>query len=99
MARLKRPMPKTDERIRANIEILPIIVRLTQFVKGEIEMTSPQVSAALGLLKKALPDLATVEHGGEISQTIHTISSEPMSQEEWERTYCERGEDAPKKAH
>lgn len=100
MSRKKRPMPKGDENIRANIEIVPIITRLTQFVKGEVEMTSPQVSAALGLLKKALPDLASVEHGGEIAQTIHTISAEPMSAEEWERTYCEVSQEATlKTAH
>lgn len=100
MSRQKRPVPKGDENIRANIEIVPIITRLTQFVKGEVEMTSPQVSAALGLLKKALPDLQSVEHGGEISQTIHTISAEPMSQEEWERTYCAgEGEVPVKHAH
>ena len=92
-------MPKADERIRSKIEILQIIERLTQFVKGEVEMTSPQVSAALGLLKKALPDLATVEHGGEIAQTVHTISSEPISPEEWERAYCAPRDEAPDKAH
>lgn len=95
MARLKRPMPKSDDSIRSKIEVLTIVERLTQFVKGEIEMTSPQVSAALGLLKKALPDLASVEHGGEIAQTLHTISSEPMSEEEWERKYCAGSGEAP----
>ena len=89
MPRVKPPMPKDDERIRSNIEILQIIDRLTQFVKGEIEMTSPQVAAALGLIKKALPDLSTAEYAGEAAQH-HTVSAEPMSNDEWEDAYCRR---------
>ena len=97
MPREKRPMLEHDERIRADIEILPIIECLTQFVKGEIEMTSPQVGAALGLLKKALPDLSTAEHAADVAQH-HTISAEPMSNDEWEAAYCEASEAVPSKS-
>lgn len=35
-----------------------LINRLETFVKGEVELSPPQVTAALGLLKKTLPDLS-----------------------------------------
>ena len=89
MPRENRPMREEDERIRSNIEILQIIECLTQFVKGEIEMTGPQVTAALGLIKKALPDLSTAECAEDAAQH-HTVSAEPMSNDEWEAAYCDR---------
>lgn len=55
--RAKDPGPAADPRAR--IETERIIDRLTAYILGEIELSSPQVSAALGLLKKSLPDLAT----------------------------------------
>ena len=54
--------PKHDERTRAKIQTSQIINRLTKHVKGEIEMSSSQVRAAEILLKKSLPDLATIQH-------------------------------------
>ncbi len=35
---------------------------LLEHVEGNREMSATQVSAALGLLKKVLPDLASVQH-------------------------------------
>ena len=70
--------PKHDERTRAKIQTSQIINRLERFVKAELGsdsignkahkdyMTSTQVTAALGLLKKTLPDLASTEHSGTI---------------------------------
>ncbi len=51
------------ERIRTGV----IVNRLQKFIRGEIEMSAPQVTAALGLLKKAVPDLSAVEHTGEMT--------------------------------
>jgi hypothetical protein len=42
-----------------------LINRLTLFVKGKVELSPHQVTAALGLLKKTLPDLASVTHSGD----------------------------------
>jgi len=64
MARGVRLNPKHDERTRAKIQTSQIINRLEAFIKSECEMTAPQVTAALGLLKKSLPDLAAVQHTG-----------------------------------
>jgi len=42
---------------RALIEVDLVIGRLQDHVLGKAELTSTQVSAALGLLKKSMPDL------------------------------------------
>jgi hypothetical protein len=44
---------------RAAINVLALIAALEQHVLGEKKMTATQVSAALALLKKTLPDIAT----------------------------------------
>lgn len=61
-----------DENTRAKIQAGNIITRLTMFINGEIKMEAAQVTAALGLLKKSLPDLTSVEHSGEIA-TVNVI--------------------------
>ena len=45
---------------RKKIQTSMLINRLSNFVNGEIELTPAQVTAALGLLKKSLPDLSSV---------------------------------------
>jgi hypothetical protein len=52
----------TRERIRTGY----LLSRLNKHVRGEIEMSTTQLRAAEILLKKALPDLASVEHTGAI---------------------------------
>lgn len=55
---------KTRERIKTSM----LINRLTSFVEGSVELSPAQVTAALGLMKKTLPDLTsvdgTLEHTG-----------------------------------
>jgi hypothetical protein len=48
--------------------------RLQQFALGEndeagqpVKMTSAQVTAALGILKKCVPDLSAIQHTGEMT--------------------------------
>lgn len=52
------------EQMRAKIKSTLIINRLENHILNDIEMTASQVSAALGLLKKAVPDLSSVEIAG-----------------------------------
>lgn len=47
-----------------------LINRLTDFVKGEVKMEAAQVTAALGLLKKALPDLQAIQLSGDEDNPI-----------------------------
>jgi len=45
---------------RRKIQASGILEALIEYAEGRRDMSSSQVSAALGLLKKALPDLATL---------------------------------------
>lgn len=58
--------PAATNSIRAKIKTNQIIKRLTGFVDGEIEMAPAAVTAALGLLRKVIPDLASVTHSGQV---------------------------------
>ena len=53
--------PKHSAMTRAKIQTTQIINRLHKLVMGDVEMKPTQVTAALGLLKKTLPDLSAVE--------------------------------------
>jgi hypothetical protein len=60
----KKNIPKAkgrgDEDTRARIQTLKLIRQLEAHALGKLELRPTQVSAALGLLKKALPDLGNV---------------------------------------
>lgn len=55
-----------NEDWRAKIQSGRILQRLHDLVDGRIEMPPHAVTAALGLLKKALPDLKQVEVTGSV---------------------------------
>lgn len=50
--------------VRQRIQTSQIVNRLTGHVLGTVEMQQSQVTAALGLLKKSIPDLSAVAHSG-----------------------------------
>lgn len=54
-----------DERTRKKIQVSQIINRLTKHIDGECEMAATQIRAAEILLKKALPDLSSIQHSGD----------------------------------
>lgn len=56
--------PHYAEAVRARIRAGGIVKRLEEHVLGKVDMTATQVSAALGLLRKTVPDLSAVEHTG-----------------------------------
>ena len=61
-----------DSKTREKIRTSQLINRLEKFVLNEdgVELTTGQVTAALGLIKKTLPDLAQfdgkLDHSGEV---------------------------------
>ena len=71
-----------DDETRAKIQTSQLVNRLTDHVLGKVDMSPSQVTAGLGLLKKTLPDLASVEHSGEIV-THHDVSDRPLTEDEW----------------
>ncbi|WP_153816511.1 MULTISPECIES: hypothetical protein [unclassified Rhizobium] len=54
-------------------------------------MSATQVSAGLGLLRKALPDLSSIEVDVE-AKTQFVILSKPMTEEEWLAEYGVEGD-------
>jgi hypothetical protein len=73
------------EDIREKIRTSQLLTRLTNHGLGRLKkpMDDSQVRAALGVLKKSLPDLQSIEHRGAVDNKIHVISSKPMTIEEW----------------
>jgi hypothetical protein len=55
---------------RDKIKNSNILNALIEHVEGNREMSSTQVTAALGLLKKALPDLQSVEIGSDPERPV-----------------------------
>lgn len=77
-----------DENTRAKIKVGNIIARLNKLIDGEIEMPPHAVTAALGLLKKALPDLTSVEHSGEVKRTyVARMPQKQTTVEQWQKNY------------
>lgn len=87
MPRGVRLEPKHDEKTRAKIQTTQIAKRLQAFIFGECELSPAQVTAALGLLKKTIPDLASIEANVDGQVTTYVIGSKPMSADDWEATY------------
>lgn len=55
--------PRHAEMVRDKIRASQLVNRLEDHVFGETELTATQVTAALGLLKKCVPDLSSVGVG------------------------------------
>jgi len=47
-----------NEKSREAIQTTQLVKRLTSHVLGKVDMSTTQVTAALGLLKKTLPDMS-----------------------------------------
>lgn len=79
-------MPKKDRAVdlfrdeRRKIRESGILDALIQYVEGKRDLSSSQVSAALGLLKKAVSDLSTFvppeEGGGARSTALKSNSAD-----------------------
>lgn len=84
-----------DREVRERIRSSQLVNRLINFASGKndpatkkpIEMSPAQVTAALGLLKKALPDLSAMELSGEVDNRVHIVSDEPLTDDEWTKRY------------
>lgn len=86
-----------DDRWRSKIQTSMLINRLTDFATAaepdpnderevkafrKVNMTSTQVTAALGLLRKTLPDLVAAEIKGEVQKTY--VVRAPVAGDDWE---------------
>ena len=75
----RRLNPKHDAHTREKIQTSQLVNRLNSFVlsgvdpktKKPIEMSREQITVALGLLKKTLPDLSSVELRGDETSPVN----------------------------
>jgi hypothetical protein len=58
---------ETIDKFRARIQVDMLLRRLEGLADGTVEMPPHAVTAALGLLRKVMPDTAQVEHSGEVA--------------------------------
>lgn len=62
--------PTATDTLRGQVRDSGILEALIEHAEGKREMTSSQVTAGLNLMKKILPDLASVQMGGETTHTV-----------------------------
>jgi hypothetical protein len=75
---------RLDDRWRAKIRTSMLIKRLEDHVEGKVELSASQVAAALGLLRKTAPDLATVEYSGEVEHRyVARLPEAATTTDEW----------------
>lgn len=65
--------PAVADAIRSRIQAGVIADRLAKHVLGENPMTSTQVQAGLGLLKKVCPDLSATEHSSDPDKPLKGV--------------------------
>lgn len=77
----------SDEH-RVKIQNSNILNALIEHVEGKREMSASQVTAGIALLRKVMPDLASVEHSGEVETTYIARMPAPVANlEEWQNRY------------
>jgi hypothetical protein len=59
-----------DQATREKIQAGLLVTTLTKHVAGELKLSATQVTAALGLLRKCVPDLASVQHQGDENNPV-----------------------------
>lgn len=62
--------PRHSDMVRDKIRASQLVNRLEDHVLGEAELSATQVTAALGLLRKCVPDLSAQTVGGDEDNPI-----------------------------
>jgi hypothetical protein len=62
--------PAAAAAISAMVKGQRIVEELQKHVFGERKMTSTQVTAGLGLLRKVCPDINHIQHSGEVNHIL-----------------------------
>lgn len=70
MARGRQPGFQMSDEHRRKIQNSNILKALIEHASGEREMGASQVTAGLGLLKKVLPDLSSVELQADVQGNV-----------------------------
>lgn len=77
-----------EEKNRAKIQNGMMIKRLILYVNGKIKLEPAQVTAAVALLKKVLPDLSQSEIKGEIvHRYVARVPDKAGTTEQWQKQH------------
>jgi len=77
-----------DDFTRERIRTSQIVNRLSDHIFGKVDMSKTQVAAALGLLRKTLPDLSHTEHSGETKQWVIRVPEPAPTAETWQQRHA-----------
>ena len=78
-----------DDETRAKIQTSQLINRLSDHVLGKVDLKPTQVAAALGLLKKTIPDLSAAENKTEVvHRYVARLPAKAKSTEEWQQQHA-----------
>lgn len=102
--------PAWDKRVRKKIQTSQVLNRLINFVEGPPSpklqaedgsvvpnpawMAQSQVTAAVALLRKIVPDLSSQDHTGEVEHKFVVFLPEPLTEEQWEQEVAKRRQPA-----
>lgn len=86
------PEDPSYEKTREKIKTGQLITRLLNHALGKNKMTTTQVTAGLGLLRKALPDLSNVEMKVGPSTEQPWIGPKPLTETDWQAKHGEETE-------
>jgi hypothetical protein len=85
----KQPGFRMGADHRVKIKNSNILNALIEHVEGKREMAATQVSAGIALLRKVMPDLASIEHSGEvITHYVAELPSVSVDADKWVEQYA-----------
>ena len=58
------------QRTIEKIQNAKVLERLIKHFDGEVELSQTQVTVGINLIKKYIPDLKAIEHGGEMRHNV-----------------------------
>lgn len=77
-----------DDETRAKIQTSQIINRLQSHILGTVDLKPTQVQAALGLLKKTIPDLSQAENKTEVlHRYVARVPEKAATPEIWQEQH------------
>src|SRR5258708_27115820 len=94
----RRVKIRHDEETRAKIKTSQLINRLSDHALGKIDLLPTQVRAIQILLRKTLPDLATIELRGNDEHPIHYVFSWKSDQSRSDQSRTDPSKNSPSRS-
>ncbi len=89
----REPGVKLTDEHRSKIQNSQILNRLIAHVEGKCDLSATQITAGLGLLRKALPDLTSADNKTEVVHRYAArVPEKAQSIETWQKHYTPNAE-------